>query len=303
MQIIVFGASGFVGRHIFSHASNQRYEVLGTASRMGKSGLVVFDLLKQRVKDCIPPDFLNTDEPKFGVISIKYGPMDRYTNDPTESFQVEVEKTILLIEDLLLLGIKPVYLASSYVFDGNTGYYPEDYPHSPISRYGAHKSEVETYLRGKPRTTLTLRLDKMVGDSPDEAHLFSEWYQWAAQNRPITCIAGQIISPTFVGDVARGVLVSCQLGLSGIYNLVNPEIFPREELARQFCLNVGLRTEILSRTEEELGLLDRRPLRSYLDPSKFFQETGMSYTSMRQVFTRFKRNLDQVAIPPLPENT
>ncbi len=291
MKFLIIGASGFIGSHMLAYVRFKGYEALGTQSRARYPGLIVFDLLRHRIRDCIPPSFLESDEATFGVICAKFGPMDRYALDPERSYRVEVEKTILLIEDLITLGVKPIYLSSSYVFDGGVGYYSEDYPHSPVSAYGRNKAEVERFLQSRPQDTLALRLDKIVGDDPSETHLFSEWYQWMTENRPITCIEGQILSPTFVGDVAKGVVLSCQQGLSGLYNLANPEFFSRDELARQFALALGTEPVIVCKPQAEFNFLDRRPLKSYLHSTKFIKTTGMRFTSMREVFRAFRRRI------------
>ncbi|MBC8232338.1 sugar nucleotide-binding protein [bacterium] len=291
MKFLVIGASGFIGSHVLAYAKSRGFEALGTQSRARHPGLVTFDILHHRIGDCIPSSFLEGGAPIFGVICIKFGTMDSYAQNPELSYKVEVEKTILLIEDLIALGVKPIYLSSSYVFDGSVGYYNEDYPHSPVSVYGRQKAEVEKFLQSRSQDTLVLRLDKNVGSNPSEVHLFSEWYQWMTENRPITCIEGQILSPTFVGDVAKGVVLSCQQGLSGLYNLANSEFFLRDELARQFALAFDREAKIVSKPQAEFGFLDRRPLKSYLDSSRFVKATGMCYTSMREVFNTFKAKL------------
>lgn len=291
MKFLIIGASGFIGSHVLASARSRGYEAFGTQARSRHLGLIPFDLLQHRIRDCISTSFLAGNEARFGVLCIKHGLLDRYATDPEVGHKLEVEKTILLIEDLLALGVKPVFLSSSYVFDGTIGYYNDDFPHSPVSAYGRHKAEVERFLRGRSQDTLTLRLDKNVGDDPSETHLFSQWYQWMCENRPITCIDGQILSPTFVGDVAEGVMLSCQLGLSGLYNLASPEFFLRDELARQFALALGRQPRIVSTPQEDFKFPEPRPLKSYLDSSKFARATGMQYTPMREVFNTFKNRL------------
>ncbi len=291
MRFLIIGASGFVGSHVLAYVRHRGYEALGTQSQPKHSDLIQWNLLQDRIRNCIPTAFLEGDDALFGVLCIKFGLMNCYAADPELSHRVEVEKTIILIEDLISLGVRPVYLSSSYVFDGAIGYYDESCPHSPVSAYGKNKAEMETFLQAKSQDTLALRLDKLVGDDPSEEHLFSEWYRWMIEDRPITCIEGQILSPTFVGDVAKGVVLSCQQGLSGLYNLANPEFFSRDELARQFALALGREALVTAKPQDEFGFPDLRPLKSYLDSSRFVNATGMHCTSMREVFGAFGAKL------------
>ena len=289
MKFVIMGASGFVGSHVFRYLKKEGYDTIGTQSRSKYPDLCNYELSKDRIKDCIPKKFLDGDNQVFGVICIKYGLMDRYAIDRNLSRELEIEKTKLLIIDLLELGIKPVYLTTSYVFDGSAGYYPDDFPHSPVSEYGRQKAEIEKYIKNSSKDILALRLDKIVGNNPSDAQLFSEWYQWLLENRSITCIEGQILSPTFAGDIAKGIYLGCKNGLSGIYNIANPEFFLRDELARQFALALGRAAQIISKPQSEFNFVEPRPLKSYLDSSKFIKTTGMYFTSMREVFNTFKK--------------
>ena len=110
MKFIVFGASGFVGRHIFNYMQSQGYPVLGTQSTKEFPDLIKFNILENSIEESIPREFLQETEPIFAVICIKFGPMDLYPRE----------------KELVRLKITPVYLGSSYVFDGNLGYYSEE---------------------------------------------------------------------------------------------------------------------------------------------------------------------------------
>ena len=215
--------------------------------------------------------------------------MDDYVGQEELSRLVEVEKTLLLVEDLIELGIKPVVLSSSYVFDGEIGSYGEDDPLCPLSIYGRNKAEVERRIENLSETILTLRLDKIVGADPSEEHMFSEWFRCLSEDRPIVCIQGQVFAPTLVDDIARGILLCSGANLSGLYNFANPDFFEREELARQFAGALGTDAAITSKPQEEMGLLEVRPMKSHLDSSKLVRDTGFRFTPMPEVFGSFAR--------------
>src|ERR1039458_3140521 len=289
MKFLIIGASGFVGRHVLALSKSSGYEALGTQAHSPRPGLLPFDLLTDRITDRVPPSFFETGQPVYAIICAVISQIDRCYRERSISHKVNVENTIRLIEDLRNHGTKIVFFSTSFVFDGNAGNYNEQDPPHPLSEYGRQKASVEHFIQSNPDGKLVLRLDKIVGDDPAENHLFSEWYRSMQGNQPITCIAGQVLSPTYVGDVASGVIVACQQGLSGLYHLAGPEIFPREELARQFTRAVGQQSPIHSKSQEEFGFLDKRPLKSYLDSTRFVKATGMRFTPMRTVFNEFRQ--------------
>lgn len=289
-RVLVVGGSGFVGSSVVAEARRRGYEVLGTQSRPRPSDLIAFDLAEHRIADRLPASFRDAESPLFAAVCFKYGPMERYAGDAGRSEFLEVERTIQLVNDLLALGARPICLSTSYVFDGKAGYYPDAFPRNPISAYGRNKARVEAYLDTVADQVLTLRLDKIVGDAMMPGHLFAEWFAAIETGKPITCIANQILSPTYVRDVAMGVLNGCESGLLGIYNFANPEFFSRDELARQFATALGLPADVRSRPQETFGFTELRPLRSYLDASQFAAATGMRYTPMRRVFHTYTIN-------------
>lgn len=295
MKFIVFGASGFIGRHVFDYMRCQGYPALGTQSTKEFSDLIKFNMLENSVEESIPTEFLKKTEPTFAVICLKFGPIDLYPRQKELSRFLEVERTKLIIKELVRLKITPVYLGSSYVFDGGLGYYSEESLHNPINTYGQYKSEIETFLLENQETSLILRLDKNVGDDPSESHDLSTWYKCMKRNQEIHCIQDQIFSPTYVGDVARGVFQGCKYGLKGVYNLANTEYFSRVELVEQFALSLDMKAKIVAKPQSDFDFLDPRPLKSYLDSTKFIEATGVRFTSMREVFQQFAIKLDSLS--------
>jgi len=287
MKFLVIGGSGFVGRNLLAHLEAEGYQGLGTKRTSSRSDLIAFDLAKDRIQNCIDPEFFRGDETVVGVITAGISQIDRCYNERETTNVINVENTIRLIEDLQSLGAKPVFISSHAVFDGETGYDNEDRPTRPISEYGRQKAEVERFIAEQGRDVLVLRLDKVVGDNPNDPHMFSEWHEWVLNDKAITCIQGQLFAPTHVDDIARAIVLSCELDLGGVFNLAGPEFFTREELARQFVNIIGGEATIISKPMEDFGFLDGRPLKSYLDSTKFVNATGMRFTSMRTVINSF----------------
>ncbi|HAT13261.1 MAG TPA: hypothetical protein DCS91_06565 [Microcoleaceae bacterium UBA11344] len=293
MKFLVIGASGFIGRHTLHYIKSLGYEAVGTQAKAKNPDLVKFDLLEDRIEWQLDTAYLETDSQVFGIIFSAITPIDRCWRERELSYKVNVEKTCQLLDDFKNLGIKPIFISSEAVYDGTTGYYSEEHQPNPVNEYGKQKLAVERYIQQMSPETLILRLSKIVGDDPKESHLFSEWHQWMETNKPITCIAGQVFCPTFVEDIAKGILLSCQQGISGLYNMANPVFFPREELAKQFALALGQEAQIICKPQEAFNFADKRNENNYLDSTKFLKATGMQFTSMREVFTAFTHKLKE----------
>jgi dTDP-4-dehydrorhamnose reductase len=289
VKFLVVGGSGFLGRHLRAEAARQGFAAHGTTTRPNPPpGLVRFDLAEDRpITDAVPASFFADGGPVWVVVCACVTPMDRCRTEWDYAYRVNVANTTRLIDDACRLGARVVFTSTSYVFDGSLGYYPEDWPHSPASAYGEHKSAVDRHVARNHPDSLVVRLDKIVGDDPAERHPFSEWWEAARTGRPVVCIANQVMSPTLVGDLARGIVTACRLGLRGVYNLTGPEFFPRDHLARHFFRIVGVPAEVVARPQAAFGFADPRPQNTYLDSTRFTAATGMRFTTMSEVMRRF----------------
>lgn len=292
MRLLVIGASGFIGRYILSLAKERGYLVLGTQFSAGRADLIKFNLLTDRIADIIPKSFFETNEQICGVICSAISKIDQCWINREQSYKINVINTIRLLNDFKRLGIRAVFLSSEQVYDGKRGYYDESIPPSPVNEYGRQKAEIESYINSNLPRDIVLRLSMIIGDDPAEKHLLAQWYSWVLDNKPITCIEGQVFSPTYVKDVAKGTIEALNKNLNGLYNLTNPEFFAREELARQFLitLNKDKEINIVIKPQEEFGFPERRSLKSYLDGSKFNKTIGMCFTPVKEIFSAFISN-------------
>lgn len=281
---LVVGASGFVGRHLLAHLRACGITAAGTQAHGRLAGLLPFDLLTHRLPDC-----LGDYRPTHVVIAAVISDMDRCLTERDMSYRVNVVNTIRLIDDIRQIQAQPVFLSSNFVFDGRVGQYADDDAYAPANEYGRQKMEVEQHIRARVPGALVARLSANVGDSPREAHLFTQWHQRLRAGEPIVCIAGSRISPTYVEDVARALVLACTRELTGVYNIANPEYFYRDELARHFCRVLGLEPQVVCKPLQDFGFVDNRALLSDLDSARFARATGMRFTPMREVMERFRR--------------
>lgn len=291
MKFLVIGASGFIGGTLLAHVRSRGFTAEGTQSQPKNPNLITFNLERDRIHDCVGRKFFEDEAPVCVIICAVVSNMDRCLLERDYSRLVNVVHTIRLIEDVRLLGAKVVFLSTCFAFDGTVGYYNESHAVSPVNEYARHKVEVEQYLQKNVPDAFIARLEKVVSDKPDDRQLFAQWHQLAGAGQPIVCIQGSLLSPTYVGDVARALTLVCEQDLSGLYHVCNSEFFYRDELARQFCHAVGWPQKVEQRALEEFRFPDRRALKSYLDGSRFAELTGIRFTPMSKVFHSFRTKI------------
>jgi dTDP-4-dehydrorhamnose reductase len=283
MRFLIVGASGFVGRHLYRYCQATGQAVIGTQSTAGRPDLVTFDLRRDR----FPHPLLTDPLPSHAVICAGITQIDRCYRERELSYLVNVTQTVRLLRDFAAWRIKPVFISTGFIFSGTTGGYSEDAPPNPVNEYGRQRLEVEQFLAEELPEALVLRLDKVVGNDPQESHLFTEWHHAALTHQPIRCIAGQVFAPTLVDDIARAIVMGCELGLAGTYHVANPEFCSRTELAERFLRTSGWSAVVETLPQQQLGFAEPRPLRTYLNPTKFQQATHLVYTPVAQILATF----------------
>lgn len=290
MKFLVIGASGFIGRNLLAYVRAQGFEAVGTQSQPRSAALVKFNLLNDRIAECVGSAFFETGDRVCVVICSVVSNMDQCLLDRETSHRINVEQTIQLIKDVRAYNAKIVFLSTCFVFDGTRGYYNEDHPITPINEYARHKVEVEQFLQERVPDAFIARLEKIVGDSPHDGQFFAQWQKLLDADKPIVCIEGSLLSPTYVKDIVQAFVLACQKNLTGIYHVSNSEFFYRDELARQFCYAVGKPPNVVTRPLAEFKFPDKRALKCYLDGSKFVTESGIRFTAMRKVFQAYLQN-------------
>ncbi len=288
-RFLVIGASGFVGGHLFRFLKKQaNCEVIGTRSQSIDDELAHFDLERDSIHNCVPSAWLKAGPDKWALLCSAVVPMDRCVTEPAKARSVMLDGTQRCIDQLAATGFTPVFLSTSYVFDGRVGGYREDDPTDPQSRYGMLKLQIEHYLQATYPQALVVRLDKIVGTDLSGRHLFADWYQLASNEQAICCIADQEFGPTLVDDIATGLYQACLAKLRGCYHLANPEPISRTELARRFLDACRKHAEIRSVPLTELNLAEPRPMSSWLNSDKIQSTLGVRFTPIEDILQRLQ---------------
>ena len=142
MRIIIIGASGLIGHQLFKISSRTNREVIGTYDSYKRDGLIHFNMIDESLSSKVPN--LNTSDIVYLLAA--------YSN-PTWIFdnmgiakQLNITATKKLIDEVLKIGCRLIFMSSVEVFDGTNGNYIEGSKPNPRNSYGEMKYEIERYL-------------------------------------------------------------------------------------------------------------------------------------------------------------
>lgn len=216
-MIVVLGADGFIGSHIFEALQKAGQEVVGTSFRPDPTGGRLQVDIRQ------PTDTLVSILTKAShvICAISAGSIDECAQDPVGTRAVNV----LAMQQLLShLGpaVTPVYLSTNMVFSGEREGYTENDMPSPTTTYGQQKLEMETWLAQHIRQAIIVRLTKVYGLTHGDGTMFTQWYQALQKKQQIRVAEDIITAPIFVGDVVSTILKLIEIHTSGLFHIPGP---------------------------------------------------------------------------------
>ncbi len=186
--------------------------------------------------------------------------------DPASCRRVNIEATERLAQHAARIGARFIFLSTDFIFDGLAGPYREDDTPNPLSVYGRSKWEAEECVRAVPNLDWTIVRTVLVY-GPVFRGTRSNIISWVRSSleagKPIQVVSDQWRTPTYVGDLARGIHAIITRGATGIYHISGRDFLTPYDMAirtaRLLSLDESLISKVDASTFTQPG---RRPART-----------------------------------------
>lgn len=291
MKTAIIGASGFVGRHLLRVFRSVYPDTIGTSFSQTNEGLLPFDIRRPNLAS------LGLRERGHGAVLIASAKSNiAYCEQNEEASRaVNVRGTLELIRQIAELGMRPIFLSSDYVFDGQVGGYDDDARTNPSTIYGRQKELVEQELPRLVDGYLIVRLSKVYGLEKGDGTLLDEIASSVASGKTIRAARDQVFSPTYVNDVASVLLELLARDITGVINVCAARAFSRYELSIEMARAMGLDDGAINRLIEPVALhclpgMTGRPLNTSMTPSRLAGMVQTKLTPMEDSLRRVAAN-------------
>ena len=246
MRIVVTGAGGAVARAFLAAAG--RHEVVA----LSHADLDVGD--REAVLATTPACDAIANLAAFTDV-------DGCEEDPARAGRDNADAVGHLADAARARGAALLQVSTDYVFDGRKPepYDEEDAP-APLSVYGRTKLAGEEHARALP-AHLVVRTGFLFGTGRD--HLARSLRALAA-GESAGAIADRTGSPTYVPDLAAGLVALLEAGRPGTYHLAGPEAATWSSTLRRAAAIAGLPDRIIDQRAADLRLRAPRPANSAL---------------------------------------
>jgi dTDP-4-dehydrorhamnose reductase len=271
-MILVLGASGFIGSHIYSGLKESSFPVVGTCFSHDRPESLYFDLCNMDIND-LELDFKRI---RYLIISAAlHTKIDDSKRCWAEAYPINVGKVNRIVSFCFQNDVIPVYISTDNVFDGVKGCYKEEDERRPINCYGRIRNEVENFLLDSGRPFVILRMGKVFGTDVDDGTLITAMIDILRRKRRIDCAMDQVFTPVHIGELTEFASHIIARGNTGIFHVASLKPTTRYEIAVKIVDYFGFKdTQVCSCKINSLGLLEKRPELIDLDITKYKEITG-----------------------------
>ena len=296
MKILVTGANGLLGQVLVKKLLEKNYTVVATGK--GPSRLIVAALENFTYHELDITDgpavenFIVEERPSLIVHAAAMTHVDQCELNKQDCYNINVTATRFLIDAAKLVKCRFIFVSTDFIFDGSSGPYKEDDEPSPVNYYGSTKLVAEKAVMESGLHWAIARTILVYGVAPTTGRTnIVSWVKQSLENgTPIKMVTDQYRTPTFVHDLANGIVLMIEKNATGIYHLSGEEQMTPYEMAvataKFFGLDQGLISTSLSPDIKQPAL---RPPRTGFDISKAKKELGYKPTSfidgLREIFT------------------
>ncbi|MFZ4058076.1 MAG: SDR family oxidoreductase [Ferruginibacter sp.] len=239
MKIVITGANGLLGQVLVNLLSQSHPSSIVHA--LGRGEKRIPELLSNHLyyheidlTDGIRvADLIATIRPDAIIHAAAMTQIDDCELNPIACWNINVTATRFLIQAAEEVGAFFSYISTDFVFDGETGPYIETDLPAPVNYYGSSKLAAEKAVQTSDLSWNIIRTVLVYGNSYDGTR--SNIIRWVKNNleagKPIKVVNDQWRTPTYVEDLAKGIISAVIKNATGIYHISGAQMLTPYDMA------------------------------------------------------------------------
>lgn len=243
IKILGTGLTGLVGSRIVELLSDKY--TFENISRATDTDITNYDSIRAKI---------HTSEADIILHAAAYADVDGCEEDKLlgkngEAWRVNVLGTQNIVDIAVASGKKIIYISTDFVFDGTKTVYNErDVPH-PTNWYGQTKLEGEKIIQSSGTPFIILRIAYPYRAMFEKKRDFMRTIgARLKEGKPINVVSDQIMTPTFIDDIATALDGLIQTNAVGIYHAVGSQFITPYEAAVAIARTFGYDISLIGKT-------------------------------------------------------
>lgn len=289
IKILVTGANGLLGQTIIRQLLEKKYEVIATGrgddrAQVSPSAPTYYKSIDITDGPAIE-QFIIEQKPSVIVHAAAMTQVDQCELHKQECYNINVTATRFIIDAAKAVGARFIFVSTDFIFDGTGGPYKEDDEPAPVNYYGSTKMVAEKAVMESGLDYAIARTILVYGVVPatGRSNIIGFVKQNLEANQPIQMVTDQVRTPTFVEDLARGIILIIEKTGKGIYHLSGEDAMTPYDIAIETARYFGLNEALIAKsTSDEINQPAVRPPKTGFDISKARRELGYSPKSFKE---------------------
>jgi dTDP-4-dehydrorhamnose reductase len=277
MKVIVTGANGLLGQHLVNLLLEEGFFVIATGK--GHSRLPFRNSETYRYRDVditdkdAVGDLLISEKPEIVIHAAAMTQVDECELQQDQCFNINVNGTAHVLSQTEPHSQIIIYISSDFVFDGEKGNYTEEDPLNPVNWYGYTKTMAEALIKASTIPWAIVRTSLVYGNSLNgtRKNIIAWVKDKLTKKETIKVVDDQLRTPTYVEDLAKGVLLIMEKKLTGIFHLSGKDILSPYSMAGKTAAHFFLDKDLIERVNASV----------FTQPAKRPPVTGLSIEKAR----------------------
>ncbi|HEV7330736.1 MAG TPA: SDR family oxidoreductase [Flavisolibacter sp.] len=293
---LVTGANGFLGYYLVQQLLQKEHKVI--ASGKGANRL---PYTEENFR------YLSLDFTDIGSVAAAFAEIkpevvvhcgaiskpDECELNREAAFLSNVTGTINLLERAAEHKAHFIFMSTDFVFNGEKGFYREDDERAPVNYYGQTKLLAEDEVVKYPFAWNIVRTVLAYGKTfSGRENIVTNTAKALREGRPLKIFDDQQRTPTYIEDLAAGIVTIIEKRAGGIYHLSGEDVRTPYDVALETAKFLNLDTSLITAVKaEEFDQPAARPPKTGFDISKARQDLGYQPLSfpegLRKTFQYF----------------
>ena len=294
ISVLITGVNGLLGSYLAPYLISKGYRVIGTGKGVCRLDISNHDHFLYHDID-ITHDFklqslFGKEKPEVVVHAAAITQVDECQVNQENCEEVNVRGTANVILNAEEFSKHFIFISTDFVFDGEQGNYVEDDHLNPVSWYGFTKVQAESIVESSEMDWSIVRTCLVYGHTPEggRTNILSWVKSSLEQHKPIKVVNDQLRTPTFAGDLAKGIEAIIRKKATGIFHISGEEVFTPFDMALKTASHLGLDSSLIEKVDASVfSQPAKRPPKTGFDISKAKKELEFEPLS-------FEKGLEEV---------
>ena len=284
MKVLITGANGLLGQHLVKLLiDSTNYMITATGkgvSRLPFNATNQFNYVSLDITNGVEvAAFIARDRPDIIIHTAAITQVDECEQNPIHCWNTNVTATRFLLGAAEIAGAAFIYISTDFIFDGIAGPYLESDLPGPVNYYGSSKLGAEKSVMESKLPWCIIRT-VLVGN---RSNMVSWVQNNLSQGKPIQVVSDQWRTPTYVEDLAKGILLAIENKAKGIYHISGEELLTPYDMAMATAAYLALDINLIEKVTASIFVqAAKRPAKTGFIIDKAKNELGFRPLSFKE---------------------